>query len=285
MANNDLRGTVTDSGGNPVQGATVVAFEQDNITNIASVTTDSNGEYVIDPSVIEGDGPWHVTARWDDGSGNQYNSLSKPYVSADISPNVAIIDSWESGDFSAWDSVQTGWTTQSSFVTDGSLGARYSESQSDTITRTSGVDRLPEQGDIFKLDFQTDLSTANSSSNECRVHWADNGTDWYEVHLSVADGNIEFWLRGGTNDRPLNMSHDFAADTHYQLTVEWDDGTLGGSAGDFTITLTDMDAGTDVASGTANDTNHTGPGNEVSIQMNINEQVTWDFDNWRITNP
>lgn len=88
MADDDIRGTVTDSGGNPVQGATVVAFEQDNIANIASVTTDSNGNYVIDNSNLSGDGPWHVTARWDDGSGNQFNSLSKPYVSANISSAI-----------------------------------------------------------------------------------------------------------------------------------------------------------------------------------------------------
>lgn len=120
MAQDDIQGTVLDGDGNPVSGATVALFPQDDEDSteatVLYTTTDSNGEYLFNehPSGTGTTTYWHVTARYDDGSGN-FNTLSKPYVSASlprIIPDSAVfrftfedasdtqiaIDSWGSND-------------------------------------------------------------------------------------------------------------------------------------------------------------------------------------------
>lgn len=94
MAQDDIQGVVTDENGDPVQDAVVALFPNGGTEEtVVYTTTDSNGEYLFD-SHPYGDGTtqqWHLAARYDDGSGN-FNSLSLPYVSADL-PSSAIPDS------------------------------------------------------------------------------------------------------------------------------------------------------------------------------------------------
>lgn len=205
-------------------------------------------------------------------------SLTRP-----VAPDV--VESWEDQDFSEWSSVGAGWSIQSSFVTDGDYGAEYSDSGGNTTVRSTGVDDLPQQGDRFVIDWTTSIGSDNASGVEWRLHWAYDGTDWYEIHHNMDESTLEFWLRGSSDTRHINDVADYDADTHYQTVVVWDDGaTFGGSAGDFDIKVTDMDnGGSVVASGSASDNNLTD--GEVRMQPNPTEQVTFQFDNWRITNP
>lgn len=73
---NQVSGTVT-LNGSGVQGATVRVIDQNTDTQIASATTDSNGDYGI---TVDSGLTVHVTVEYEDGSGNQYNDESKPFV-------------------------------------------------------------------------------------------------------------------------------------------------------------------------------------------------------------
>lgn len=80
----ELSGTVTDSTGDPVNGATVAVWPH-NGTTVKRVTTASNGQYTVDTHP-EGDGSqqeWHIAVRHEDADGT-YNSESKPFVSASL---------------------------------------------------------------------------------------------------------------------------------------------------------------------------------------------------------
>jgi hypothetical protein len=89
MANDDIQGKITDVNGNEISGATVYLFSQDNTTEVISTTTDANGNYIF-TGHPDGDGSsqnWHVVAEYDDGA-NRYNTRSKPYVNAQLSPTI-----------------------------------------------------------------------------------------------------------------------------------------------------------------------------------------------------
>lgn len=85
MGNNDIRGTVTDAQGDPIQGATVSLFLADEASAVRETTTDSNGEYIFDlhPDGTGSSEDWHVAVSYTDANGTQ-NALSKPFVSASL---------------------------------------------------------------------------------------------------------------------------------------------------------------------------------------------------------
>jgi len=85
MTDNDIRGTVTDAQGDPIQGATVSLFLADQASAVRETTTDSNGEYIFDlhPDGTGSSEDWHVAVSYTDANGTQ-NALSKPFVSASL---------------------------------------------------------------------------------------------------------------------------------------------------------------------------------------------------------
>lgn len=91
MANDDIQGQVTDSSGNPIDGAEVYLFSQDNVNTVLQTTTDVNGNYIFE-NHPDGDGTsqqWYVTTSHTDVE--QFTAYGKPYVSAQLSS--AILDS------------------------------------------------------------------------------------------------------------------------------------------------------------------------------------------------
>lgn len=232
------------------------------------------------PINIGGDGVSEVTIG---GEVVEEITVDGDVVYTDASA-ATIVESWEDDDFAEWDNVSADWTTQTDFTPGGAIGARYSSSSSSGMVRTTGVDRLPQQGDIFKYDWRTSVASVDAANIEFRVMWADTGTDWYEIHHDLSNNELEFWLRGSTNDQLFDVASDLPANTHLRTVVKWDDGTLGGSAGDFTISVLNVEAGTVLASGTANDPTLTGPG-QIQLAPQPEEQWTLDFDYWRITTP
>lgn len=194
---------------------------------------------------------------------------------------ATIIDSFEDQDFSEYSS--SNWTTGTTFVTDGSYGAEHSGTSGSLADSESGLNAYPSQGDKFKFDFETTVSTSNTSDSwELRIGWAwdSANNNWYEVHLDVVNGDFEVWARD-VNDRFINESYSYSADTHYSVTVEWDDGsTFGGSAGDMTVTLRDEDAGTQEVQASDNDTSWTSGGVRMQVISNLSQ--TFYFDYWRI---
>jgi len=85
MTDSDIRGTVTDAQGDPIQGATVSLFLADQASAVRETTTDSNGEYIFDlhPDGTGSSEDWHVAVSYTDANGTQ-NALSKPFVSASL---------------------------------------------------------------------------------------------------------------------------------------------------------------------------------------------------------
>jgi len=86
MTDQDIQGTVTDSNGDPVQGAQVLLFLSDDSDSVVETTTDSNGDYVFN-SHPDGSGAqqeWHVAVSYTEGGGT-FNSISKPQVKAKLS--------------------------------------------------------------------------------------------------------------------------------------------------------------------------------------------------------
>jgi len=86
-----ISGQVIGPDGTPVQGAVVQIVQQDPPpaeTMVARQTTNSNGEYFFDETVVRGKGPWHVTVRYEE-NGQLYNDFSKPYIDADLLEETA----------------------------------------------------------------------------------------------------------------------------------------------------------------------------------------------------
>lgn len=84
MVNNEISGTALGPDGNPVEGAVIRAVQQGIADpKVGSTETDSNGEFVIDGDVVGGDGPWHVTGRYEDANG-EYHHLSYPSIDATL---------------------------------------------------------------------------------------------------------------------------------------------------------------------------------------------------------
>jgi len=74
---NYITGTVTLSEV-PIEGATVILFADNNVSELETQTTDSNGEYTFN---VSRERTYHLTVTYESG-GIQYNALSK----WDISP-------------------------------------------------------------------------------------------------------------------------------------------------------------------------------------------------------
>lgn len=82
MAQNDIRGTVTDEQGNVIPNARVYLFRMDTPQTVVSTTADGNGQYVFEshPDSTANPQQWFVAAEYTDGGGTQYNVLGQPYV-------------------------------------------------------------------------------------------------------------------------------------------------------------------------------------------------------------
>lgn len=75
----NFSGTVTESG-SAVQGAEIAAVNDTTDVIEDTSTTDSNGDYTLS---VTGENNYHLTVQYEDGSGNTFNAVSKPYVTAD----------------------------------------------------------------------------------------------------------------------------------------------------------------------------------------------------------
>lgn len=136
----EISGQVIGPDGTPVQGAIVKIVQQDPPpaeTKVARQTTNSNGEYFFDETVVRGTGPWHVTVRYEQ-NGTLYNDFSKPFIEADLleqgAESFSVDFVFES---SLSDTVGVGvGVNQSQLITDPSL-----TESAGTATPDSGVAR------------------------------------------------------------------------------------------------------------------------------------------------
>jgi len=87
MASTDIQGTVSDSDDNVIAGALVGLFLASPPSDVIYTTTDNNGDYIFTehPQATGSTQEWVVTCAHDDGAG-KFRSVSKPYVTASLSP-------------------------------------------------------------------------------------------------------------------------------------------------------------------------------------------------------
>lgn len=205
MANDDIRGTITDQNGTPVEGATVYLFSEDSPNIVETATTDANGAYVFTRHG-DGDGTtqtWHVAAVYEDATGTLFNTFSKPGVEAAL---VAIpndeIDFFEDGDIAEYSGNVGAFAVQTATVKEGNYALEGSMSSGNAVAIRSatGLPHYPERGDEIRLwvRFSGDQPAPGFA-------WAqtNNGADRYII--DYRDDSGEWRLRSRVNDSPTTL--------------------------------------------------------------------------------
>jgi len=114
-------GKVVDSNGNPVQGAEVLAVDSSTSELYGVATTDSNGDYI--QYVADGN-DYHLAVQYED-AGNDFNDLSKPYVTA-------------SGDKTGLDFKLSGYTSPQNDAVDFNFETIFEKGVSESIGLNDG---------------------------------------------------------------------------------------------------------------------------------------------------
>ncbi|TQQ81865.1 hypothetical protein [Halonotius roseus] len=208
-----------------------------------------------------------------------------------MATEISIFDSFEDGDFSEYPNKTddgSGWTFGSSFVTDGTAGIEITGAKDDLLSYPGdGLSDYPAPGDTWKFDIESSLGTTETSS--IHRYWfyfgiSDDGSEEYRLDVDVDGNQLGLWYLGGSNERfGVDFSVDYSANTHYSVELTWDDGTLGGSAGQITATITDEDTGTEVSSISGTPAVQL-PSNGIQISAEAEAGGYFRTDQYRITN-
>lgn len=203
-----------------------------------------------------------------------------------VSSGPTIVDSFEDQDKAEYDvGDASAWNVDQTFASDGSYGLTHTgAAQSKDLISTSGLDAYPSQGSEFHIDHEWTYGGASANSHQMRYYFAYNdGSNHYMIQEIHNDGNLEIWRDIGSGYERIASSFDanYPENTKIRTEVVWDDGTLGGSQGDITVTLIDTSDGSQIDTLSANDTNHTSGG--MGFNSNIaDSNFRNSFDYWRI---
>lgn len=188
MASGDIRGIVTNREDNPVEGVTVVAFEQDDISNISQTTTDASGEYVFDNTDLTGDGPWHVVARYKKPGGLRFIATGDYYNETN---QFGISSQYDITSSRTTETVRTNDASSVGGIAYGDGGEMFYET--DWNTPSVRQYTLPTEYDISttNLDYTFSVSEASQATD---IEWASGGTKFYvidEVDASIHEYDVE----------------------------------------------------------------------------------------------
>lgn len=209
------------------------------------------------------------------------------YIVEGSSQGPTVVDSFEDGDLSEYTVQGSGLQTSQAFSTDGSASLEQPGVNGGHITSGSGLNAYPQRGDRFVIDWRSDAASSNTN-DFARPRWefgddAGNGNT-YAIAVRVDAETLD--LRDVGNGQRIDANFDvpIAANTTYQIQVEWDDGTtFGGADGDISIDLVDTSDGSTVASVSGNDTDYAGGSIGFDFSRNADGQ-NYYTDYWRITN-
>jgi hypothetical protein len=217
----------------------------------------------------------------------------------DPDPTPTIIDSWEGGDLADYPEVNDGFD-----VVTGDSGGAFDGT---AYLQQPG----PEDGLSYIASAPGDgLSNYFPKGTEARLLFWSEDTDSAKRKMlfgvpDPADADncyvAEFYRDRGGTDRVLRLrersggsesplgattigTSDLADKTWYSLRVTWDDGTLGGSDNDITVTLVQAPAGSATTLATVGPINDaTYAGNEgVGVWANNPDNVETRFDYYHI---
>jgi hypothetical protein len=176
-------------------------------------------------------------------------------------PNRAtttVVDSFEDSDISEYNGATANVTVadeQNVTVSaqDGSKVLHYTSSNNSGITSDpgEGLNAYPSQGDVFRY-WVYDVNDSFSRVGFAAQPGADPSDNEYLIQVWAAGDGVNIYER--ENDSITSRAgFDTAINSGewYEVKVTWDDGTLGGNAGDITVELFDS-GGTSLGSATAN---------------------------------
>ncbi|MFC6953766.1 hypothetical protein [Halorubellus litoreus] len=200
---------------------------------------------------------------------------------------VESIDSWEDGNFNGWTQSYGNGTITTNFATDGTSGVEASNGLKERLESQpgDGLPTYPVKGDTIYLDMESSIGDATAATTQVQVHFGWDGVDdEYRLDVDVQGGALELWELGSQQARiGVDWGLTVNANTHYEIKIVWDDGTLGGADGDITATLRDVAADTVTASVSANSTYRSDGGVKIFQTPDTGERVNVDY--FRVERP
>lgn len=206
--------------------------------------------------------------------------------------SVSTIDSFEDSDLSEYSGDTGDYSITTTFATDGSNGLEQTGTSGSwkTIESHSGLDNYPSKGDEFHWDYEINYGGDSSpTALRHRFRWARQDTsswNFYRFGVNMSTGDLTLVVVDSDTTTTLasetQSSIEEDENTHYQVQVQWDDGSsFGGSDGDIDVTLRDVDAGSDVTTLSGNDTTFSSGG--IGIRTYLSDTgYRCNADHWRI---
>lgn len=188
------------------------------------------------------------------------------------------IDSFEHEDVvnNGWTtSGENNWTYTDTLAVDGSVDLTHANG-GETLSslQGGGLPLYPQQGDEILFEGQTSAVGTGGSQALNFYFGVEDGGNEYRVDLDFADDNLELWHIGPNDRLAVDFGAGWAADTHYRVSIEWDDGsTFGGSAGDMNVSVADVDADADQVSVSGNENSRSTGGVRFDHRPEADESV------------
>lgn len=201
---------------------------------------------------------------------------------------VGTIDDFNDGSLSEYGTTNNNFSVSATAAYEGAYGLEDTSSSVSYIYSESGLNAYPSQGSRFRVYIYPHWS----SNPLWRVYFAvttgamsggggHTPDDGYRLNCDETGFNFQVEVDGvdsGVDGTSTNFS--WTQDTWYYVDILWDDGTMGGNAGDLKADVYRASDDTLMASSTrGNDTSHTSGG--VGFWCNGNMVGTY-FDDYRI---
>ncbi|AUV81245.1 hypothetical protein C2R22_05870 [Salinigranum rubrum] len=192
------------------------------------------------------------------------------------------IDSFEDQDLAEYTNVDGGdWTFVTSPVRNGTFAAQIDGFNEIYSLPGDGLPAYYGRGNgTLRVSVRSDGNASPTAIPWFRFGAADNANSYYvRLDFSTGDVGLNKEVTGSTSTI-ANTSITVSDGEWYEYEIIWDDGTLGGSVGDLTLTVTRVSDATELTTLTSNDTDAALESNEgigfVGQQFASGEAVTWD---------
>lgn len=153
---------------------------------------------------------------------------------------------------------------------------------------TSGLDNYVSKGSTFQAKMRYPVDSSSSGASQGGLLFAGADTDnWYGGRYDAVDDDLNVVKHTSSGGQSTIATTNTVTGGSYTagdvviLEVVWDDGTLGGSDNDITVTLYNSDKTTEHGSASANDSAHatnTGVGAQGYADADANEWIMDDYE-------
>ena len=248
-------------------GDITVTVEDETGTQVASITAN-------DTTYTQGGvGLWAAAGTGNAMYFDHFHTRGKPET-------TSMVDDYEDGEMAeyedhdgVWDTNEVQFATSPVYSGDSSVFVEGTPGGQKLIS-TNGLDIYPKQGDEFEFYGYLDGTVGAGSGQLATYFGVQDGANHYYVDVRWYNDEVRLHKNGSyvANAQSVGLT----GQAWHRFRVQWDDGsTFGGVAGDITIIVED-DAGTQLASFTANDTEYTEGGVGHYAFADAGEYVVWD---------